>query len=106
MEGNLTIYLIHAAGTRMIWSGIDGLSRGDHNAGVMTGESMLSFVPLAKNAGERSEELLTWVHSWAGDARGSQEVSVLNPTDWCGAHPDGKTYVWLPPPAAAAAACE
>jgi hypothetical protein len=106
MEGNLKIHLIHVAGTRMIWSGIDGLSRGDHNAGVMTGESMLSFVPLSKSASERSKNLLSWVHSWAGDAGGRQKVSVLSPTDWCGAHPEGNTYVWLPPPAAAEAAFE
>jgi hypothetical protein len=107
MEGELYIQLIHVAGTRTIWSGVDGLSRGDHNAGVMTGESMLSFVPLSKNASKRSIDLLSWVHSWAGDASGGRHtVSVVSPTYWCGVHPAGGTYVWLPPPAAAAAAFE
>jgi hypothetical protein len=106
IEGELVIHLIHVAGTRMIWSGVDGLSRGDHNAGVMTGESMLSFVPLAKSASERSDDLLSWVHSWAGDAGGRQKVSVVPPTEWCGEHPDGGTYIWLPPPAAASTAFE
>ena len=67
---------------------------------------MLSFVPLAKNASERSENLLSWVHSWAGNAGGRQKVTVLTPMEWCGVHPDGETYVWLPPPTAAATACE
>ena len=58
MEGDLFIHLVHVAGTRMIWSGIDGLSRGDHNAGVMAGEAVLSFVPLSQNAAERSTSLL------------------------------------------------
>lgn len=105
MAGELVIHLIHVAGTRMIWSGGDALSRGDHNAGVMTGEEMLSFVPLAKSASARSNELLSWVHSWAG-AGGRQKVSVVPPTEWCGVHPEGGTFVWLPPPAAAATAVE
>ena len=67
---------------------------------------MLPFVPLAKSASERSGDLLSWVHSWAGDAGGSQKVSVVPPTEWCGVHPEGGTYVWLRPPAAAATAFE
>jgi hypothetical protein len=106
MEGDLSIHLIHVAGTQMIWSGVDGLSRGDYNAGVMTGEKMLYFVPLAESASDRSNELLYWVHSWAGDAGGRQKVLVVPPTEWCGVHPNGGTYIWLPPPAAADVAIE
>jgi hypothetical protein len=61
MSGDLFLHLIHVSGTRMIWSGVDGLSRGDHNAGVMAGDDMLSFVPLSQNAAERSSpQLLPW----------------------------------------------
>jgi hypothetical protein len=106
MKGKVSIHLVHVAGTCMIWSGVDGLSRRDHNAGVMTGELMLSFVPLAESASGHSDELLSWVHSWAGDAGGRQKVSVVPPSEWCGVHPAGGTYVWLPPPAEAATAFE
>ena len=69
MEGEWVFHLIHVAGaTQMIWSGGDTLSRGDHNAGMMTGEDMLSFILLAKSASERADDLLSWIHSWDGDA--------------------------------------
>jgi hypothetical protein len=106
MEGNLFIHLVHVAGTRMIWSGIDGLSRGDHNAGVMAGESMLSFVPISQSAAERSSSLLPWVRSWAAPKDQSKKVKILSPTEWCDPHPSKGTYVWMPPPAAAATAIE
>jgi hypothetical protein len=35
MEEILFIHLVHVAGTRMIWSGVDGLSRGNQNAGIL-----------------------------------------------------------------------
>jgi hypothetical protein len=81
MEGKLFIHLIHVSGTRMISSGVDGLSRGDHNAGVMAGESMLSFVPLSQNAAERSAAVLPWVRSWGSSKDKSKEVKVLSPTE-------------------------
>jgi hypothetical protein len=90
----------------MIWSGVDGLSRGDHNSGVMAGEAMLSFVPLSQDAAERSPSLLPWVRSWAADKDQSKPVKVLSPTEWCDPHPSGGTYVWIPPPAAASHAVE
>jgi hypothetical protein len=64
------VHLIHVAGTRMIWQGSDALSRGDENAGIMAGEDMLSFVPLHKQAIDRSENLLPWVWSWCGNKGG------------------------------------
>jgi hypothetical protein len=107
MEGDLFIHLIHVSGTRMIWSGVDGLSRGDHNAGVMAGEPMMSFVPLAQNAAERSASLLPWVRSWAApNKEEAKQVKALSPTEWCQPHPSGGTCVWMPPPAAASTAVE
>jgi hypothetical protein len=75
MKGQLFIHLIHVAGTRMIWSGVDGLSRGDHNGGVMAGEDMLSFVPLSQSAAERSSSLLPWVKKWAAPKDKSKQAS-------------------------------
>ena len=37
MQGNMILHLIHISGTRMIACGIDGLSRGITNEGVMAG---------------------------------------------------------------------
>jgi hypothetical protein len=107
MEGGLFIHLIHVAGTGMIWSGVDGLSRGDHNAGVLAGDPMISFIPLSQNASERSPGLLPWIKSLAIPTRNKSEpMRVLSPTEWVAAHSSGGPYVWLPPPAAAAAAIE
>jgi hypothetical protein len=36
--GFIFIQFVWIAGTRMIWQGTDGLSRGDLTAGVMAGE--------------------------------------------------------------------
>jgi hypothetical protein len=48
--GSLMLHVVHIAGARMICQGTDGLSRGDFGAGVMTGASMLCFVPLHLSA--------------------------------------------------------
>jgi hypothetical protein len=72
----------------------------------MAGEAMLSFVPLAQNAAERSTSLLPWVRSWASPKKDNKLVKMLSPTEWCDPHPSGGTYVWLPPPAAAPAVVE
>jgi hypothetical protein len=107
MKGQLFVHLIHVSGTSMIWSGVDGLSRGDRNAGIMTGASMLLFVPIAQSAIERSPKLASWITEWGTPARTpNKEVKVLSPTEWCDLHPSGKTYVWVPPPAAASYAIE
>jgi hypothetical protein len=107
MKGELFLHLVHVSGTRMIYSGVDGLSRGDHNSGIMAGDSMLSFVPLSQNAAERSSSLLPWVRSWAAPKDTNKEVKHYHqPTEWCDPHPSGGTYVWIPPPAAAFHAVE
>jgi hypothetical protein len=106
MEGECRIILIHVAGRRMIWQGSDGLSRGDENAGVMSGEEMMSFVPLLLRAVDRSAELLPWIWPWCGDKEGKRQVSLLQPEDWASAHEDGGVFVWSPPPAAVDAALE
>lgn len=46
MEGDCRIVLVRIAGKRMLWQGKNGLSRGDKNAGVMSGEAMMPFVSL------------------------------------------------------------
>ncbi len=115
------IQFVHVAGTRMIQSGVDGLSRGDMYEGVMKGESMLSFVPLHKSAFEVCPALKDWIESWAVNM--GNEVEFLSPEDWFvrGHDIDGSskncdgmwipsyrkgTMVWAPPPGAARQAVE
>ena len=50
MKLGARIWVVHVSGSRMIMTGIDGVSRGDMNAGVMAGADMLSFVPLNLSA--------------------------------------------------------
>ena len=121
MNFQCRIQFIHVAGTRMIASGVDGLSRGDMYEGVMKGISMLQFVPLHKGAFEVSPSLLKWISSWAIDM--GNEVEVLDPEGWFvrghdvvggTTNCDGVwipsyrkgTMLWAPPPAAARQAVE
>jgi hypothetical protein len=60
-ELGIIIRVIHVSGKRMIKVGVDGVSRGDLNAGVMAGANMLSFVPLHLSAVDCLEGLLPWL---------------------------------------------
>ena len=102
MSLGITIHLVHISGKRMIASGIDGLSRGDHSTGIMAGQSLLSFVPLASNALERSPQLKRWLQ----EVVNTINPKWLNPDDWFRPHQGSTTWLWSPPPAAADAAVE
>jgi hypothetical protein len=85
------------SGTRMIAQGTDGLSRGDHSAGVMQGLPMTQFIPLHLSALERQPSLDPWLHSLVPHT----PFKILQPSDWyTTAHTFG-TFIWSPPPAAA-----
>lgn len=105
-DSGCSFYLIHVSGKRMIASGIDGLSRGDFNTGVMAGEKMLNFVPLHLSAVDRSSTLLNWIHGWVGVGSAGRKVSYLSPDSWPQIHPTGGCYIWSPPPAGANVAVE
>jgi hypothetical protein len=112
MGGSIMLHVVHIAGTRMICQGTDGLSRGDFGAGVMTGASMLSFVPLHRSAIDRSPHLLAWIKTWAPES----SIEPLTPAEWFirghglaggSCNPDGlwipqlasdRWYLWSPPP--------
>ncbi len=79
MGGKIKIHMVHIAGTRMIAQGTDGLSRGDATEGVMTGQSILNFIPLNKTALERRPDIRPWIESWVP----SQKLTFLTPESWC-----------------------
>jgi hypothetical protein len=119
MDGDVRIMMIHVPGSRMIRQGTDGLSRGDLTEGVMTGQSMLTHVPVRFSAFERQPRLLQWVTRWL-----PSPYTVLQPDGWFweGHGIGGGSYdihgmwfpnecpptwfVWAPPPVLADIALE
>eukprot|EP00980_Cylindrotheca_fusiformis_P026387 scaffold16048_cov85-Cylindrotheca_fusiformis.AAC.1 len=105
MIGELTLHVVHVAGTRMIASGADGGSRGDLNQGAMAGVPILTYVPLHLSAVERSDSVEEWIRSWWGDTLG--ELKTLKPEGWFDeAQRSEGPFLWIPPPAAADVAAE
>lgn len=99
MVGDLILHVIHVSGKRMIAQGTDGGSRGDLNQGVMTGESMLGYVPLNLSATERQSSVVDWVKSIWEPRIGALEH--LDPEGWFTTGHQGGNYLWTPAPAAA-----
>ena len=48
LHNGLIIHIIHFAGTRMIFCGIDGGSRGDMNEGILGGQDIMSYFRLSE----------------------------------------------------------
>jgi hypothetical protein len=104
MHKRLMLHMVHVAGKRMISQGTDGLSRGDTSIGVMSGTSMISYVPLHLSANQRQGEVLKdWILTWFS---GADSPEFLSPIDWFHHGHHLSTCVWTPPPAAADAALE
>ena len=123
MSYSVTLHLVHVAGTRMIAQGTYGLSRGCFLEGVARGEHMLSFVNLAQDALNRHPALLRFLQSWIEPVVG--KFKMLSTEEWfqeghgiIGGEkdhngvwipkhaPNGKAYVWTPPPVIADVALE
>jgi hypothetical protein len=124
MSGGLRLHITHIAGTRMIASGVNGLSRGNLTEGLLLQpmpSSFSTFVPLHLSAMQRSPALLSWVRSWI-PFRG---IQPLTPEGWFvqghGVTGKGSSlpgggwdpelskhhwFLWDPPPATAGAAVE
>ena len=110
----IKIHVFHVAGTRMIAQGTDGVSRGFLGEGIMSGESMVSFIPIHLTATERSNLLFDWIKDWTGHS-----IIHLDTIDWFSVGHDydgwvrswdgferpiiseGRIYLWTPPPFAA-----
>jgi hypothetical protein len=110
IAGNFILRLVHIAGTRMIEIGIDGLSRGELQAGDLAKAATAHIIPLHLHPLERSTELTHWLSSWLSD------FSIASPEDWfyraqgagCYDAPSRPQdpWVWTLPPAAALTALE
>ena len=102
----------------MIAQGTDGVSRGFLGEGIMSGESMVSFIPIHLSASDRSPVLVEWVKGWAFSS-----IIHLRPVDWFDVAHDfdgwkdsswdgfprprlaeGRSYLWTSPPFVAGAA--
>ena len=120
MSYALRLHISHVSGKRMIAWGVDGISRGQLNEGVMAGQPMLSFIPLYKTPIQMSDSLIGWVKSWLGP-----KTEWLTPMDWYTTAHDIRGwsmpseynklslpilrpghFVWSPPAGAADAALE
>ena len=97
-EHEVYLSVCHISGDRMIQSGIDGLSRGDYDAGMLLGFDVRNFLPLSLTAFDvGGPRLIAWVQGILGsDYRGP-----LSPEGWFwDGHLPG-AHLWTPPPAAA-----
>lgn len=100
------IHVVHVAGTRMKWAGIDGLSRGDLLEGMMQSSAHpLSFLPLSQSAEDRMPgKIKEWVDSWWQDGRGAPwggaPLKLLSPADWFRLKNIDEPRLWVPPPTA------
>lgn len=120
MEHSLNLHVVHVAGTQMIEQGTDGLSHGLLLEGVLSGKDMLSYINIARSAIERHPPLLDFVKSWT-----DHSVLCLSPSDWYDTGhgivggavntngiwipnhaPNGRHYLWSPPPIIADVALE
>jgi hypothetical protein len=104
MHVDFTMHVFHVSGTRMIASGIDGLSRGDKLEGVTRGEAMVKFVPIHMDPLSRSPLLRKWVESWWDDGYGP--LKWMTPADWFNDSMTNGNFLWNVPPAAAQTAIE
>ena len=95
MTYGFILYVVHIAGTRMIMSGIDGLSRGDLDKGLMGGASPLEFVALHLLATVRSPKLTERLRTWMPSG-----TNFLSPEGWFRQGHKKRPWIWALAPAA------
>mmetsp|Transcript_5950 Transcript_5950/g.13021 ORF Transcript_5950/g.13021 Transcript_5950/m.13021 type:complete len:1140 (-) Transcript_5950:4782-8201(-) len=92
------VICFHISGNRMIATGIDGLSRGDTDAGTSLGFDIRLFLPLNITAFDVPDNGLdSWCRSWMGD----DYDRPLDTMEWFAPGRRVHTQVWAPPPAGA-----
>ena len=97
-EHEVFYHCFHISGDRMIATGIDGLSRGDHESGITLGYDLRDYLPLDRSAFDYPDNSLErFCRSWMGD----DYSPPATPVDWfCKAQKPG-IHIIAPPPAAA-----
>ena len=105
MSESFILHVIHVAGTRMIECGVDGLSRGDKNEGVMKGVPLLAHVPIHLSPVERSSRLLDWIRGW-WPSQECGHLKEMKPVNWFDDVMEMGNFLWTVPPAAGEAAVE
>ncbi len=92
------LHLLHISGDRMIACGLDGISRGNHDAGVALGYDLRTFITVDRGAFELEGPLLTrWCKSWMG----LDYTPPLGIGGWFWEGHQPGVHIWSPPPAAA-----
>lgn len=76
LRHNFLLRIVHVAGTRMIYTGVDGLSRGELQVGALH-MPILEELPISLRPSHRSAALTPWVKSWLPD-----QAYVAEPMDW------------------------
>jgi hypothetical protein len=81
----------------MIASDVDGLSRGNYNAGILLGINVHQFLPVNLSAWDVAGEVLAdWCKSWMGE----DYAPPLSPEGWFDRGHLTSVHIWAPLPAA------
>jgi hypothetical protein len=92
------LHCFHILGNRMIASGVDGLSRGNYDAGILVGINVRQYLPMKVSAWEVAGNVLEgWCKSWMG----GDYTPPLTPKGWFEQGHQPGVHIWTPPPAAA-----
>jgi hypothetical protein len=98
MQFNFIFYVVWIAGTRIIWQGTYGLSRGEENGMATCELSLKVMVPLHLSATARSAMIEDWIRGWADTGR---KLEVLERRGWLTSDRQLGSFGWFPAPAAA-----
>ena len=106
-DASLVLHVIHVAGTRMKHWGIDGLSRGDFQEGLLGGNDPLEYIPLRHGADARARGRVgNWVRSWWRVGRNQREpwggldLVEIDRDNMFELYQVEGPRLWMPPPAA------
>ena len=117
-DGGMILHVLHISGKRMKATGMDGLSRGDHTEGMMSGDDPMSFLPFHLGVDERSHGRVgKWVRSWwrtedrtseqaQGRDWGNLPLQEIGPDNMFELKDIKAARLWMLPPAAMEVAIE
>ncbi len=92
------IHCFHISGDRMIASGVDGLSCGNYDAGILLGFDVRQYLPLNVSAWDVAGNVLAgWCKSWMD----KDFAPPLSPVGWFELGHRPGVHIWTPPPTAA-----